>query len=274
MVMRQVVPRLTVGAVILPDRPPLPLADVRLRSPRCLGRSRCSAKQSPAMDECLGRVYLLRFNDVHNKLGIDRQLDSFPMQHAGISRRPFFRSPPPSTGGASPSGLPSRPAITGRRLCRAGGRRRSPPRPGPRYRARPAASRGTDAAAHRRGRPEARAEVHFRYARGEGVVVDGDLAPFHDALIRSPPRQRCRPGISATPSLTRCCRWATWPSPPGCPAWPTPRASPAHLPVRPVGFGEDLLARRHPGAAADRDGPADSGARSELRLRAPGPAAP
>ena len=29
MVMRQVVPRLTVGAVILPDRPPLPLADVR-----------------------------------------------------------------------------------------------------------------------------------------------------------------------------------------------------------------------------------------------------
>src|SRR4029453_19051810 len=29
MVMRQVVPRLTVGAVILPHRPPLPLADVR-----------------------------------------------------------------------------------------------------------------------------------------------------------------------------------------------------------------------------------------------------
>ena len=34
------------------------------------------------------------------------------------------------------------------------------------------------------GAPEARAEVHFRYARGEGVVIDGDLAPFHDALIR------------------------------------------------------------------------------------------
>jgi Predicted ATPase len=32
--------------------------------------------------------------------------------------------------------------------------------------------------------PEARTEVHIRYARGEGVIVDGDLAPFHDALIR------------------------------------------------------------------------------------------
>jgi len=34
------------------------------------------------------------------------------------------------------------------------------------------------------GAPEARTEVHIRYARGEGVIVDGDLTPFHDALIR------------------------------------------------------------------------------------------
>jgi uncharacterized protein len=34
------------------------------------------------------------------------------------------------------------------------------------------------------GAPEARTEVHFRYARGEGVVIEGDFAPFHDALIR------------------------------------------------------------------------------------------
>jgi hypothetical protein len=34
------------------------------------------------------------------------------------------------------------------------------------------------------GAPEARTKVHIRYARGEGVIVDGDLAPFHDALIR------------------------------------------------------------------------------------------
>ena len=34
------------------------------------------------------------------------------------------------------------------------------------------------------GVPAARTEVQIRYARGEGVVIDGDLAPFHDALIR------------------------------------------------------------------------------------------
>jgi uncharacterized protein len=34
------------------------------------------------------------------------------------------------------------------------------------------------------GAPEARTEVHIRYARGEGVVIDGDFTPFHDALIR------------------------------------------------------------------------------------------
>jgi uncharacterized protein len=34
------------------------------------------------------------------------------------------------------------------------------------------------------GAPEARTEVYIRYARGEGVIVDGPLAPFHDALIR------------------------------------------------------------------------------------------
>jgi len=34
------------------------------------------------------------------------------------------------------------------------------------------------------GAPGARTEVQFRYARGEGVVIDGHLAPFHDALIR------------------------------------------------------------------------------------------
>ena len=35
------------------------------------------------------------------------------------------------------------------------------------------------------GAPEARTEVHIRYARGEGVIVDGPLTPFHDALIRA-----------------------------------------------------------------------------------------
>ena len=34
------------------------------------------------------------------------------------------------------------------------------------------------------GTPEARTEVQIRYARGEGVIIDGDQAPFHDALLR------------------------------------------------------------------------------------------
>jgi uncharacterized protein len=34
------------------------------------------------------------------------------------------------------------------------------------------------------GTPGARTEVQLRYARGEGIIIDGDLAPFHDALIR------------------------------------------------------------------------------------------
>jgi len=34
------------------------------------------------------------------------------------------------------------------------------------------------------GGPETRTEVPIRYARGQGIVVDGGTAPFHDALIR------------------------------------------------------------------------------------------
>jgi uncharacterized protein len=33
------------------------------------------------------------------------------------------------------------------------------------------------------GGPETRTELQLRYARGEGIVVDGGTAPFHDALI-------------------------------------------------------------------------------------------
>ena len=35
------------------------------------------------------------------------------------------------------------------------------------------------------GGPEARTEVPIRYARGEGLIVDGATAPFHDVLIRA-----------------------------------------------------------------------------------------
>jgi hypothetical protein len=35
------------------------------------------------------------------------------------------------------------------------------------------------------GGPEARTEVPIRLARGEGIIVDGGTAPFHDAVIRA-----------------------------------------------------------------------------------------
>src|ERR1700722_1716524 len=34
------------------------------------------------------------------------------------------------------------------------------------------------------GGPAARTEVPLRYARGEGLIVDGGTAPFHDAVVR------------------------------------------------------------------------------------------
>jgi hypothetical protein len=34
------------------------------------------------------------------------------------------------------------------------------------------------------GSVAARTQVEIRYARGEGLIVDGDTAPFHDALVR------------------------------------------------------------------------------------------
>ena len=47
------------------------------------------------------------------------------------------------------------------------------------------------------------------------------------------------------------------------------RLRPPHVPLRPVGLGQDLLARRGPRAAARRDDAAHRGARPQLRLRAP-----
>ena len=36
----------------------------------------------------------------------------------------------------------------------------------------------------RGGAPETRTQVQIRYARGEGAILEGDPAPFHDALVR------------------------------------------------------------------------------------------
>ncbi len=39
--------------------------------------------------------------------------------------------------------------------------------------------------AHPGGSPENRTQVQIRYARGDGVILEGDPAPFHDALVRA-----------------------------------------------------------------------------------------
>ena len=38
---------------------------------------------------------------------------------------------------------------------------------------------------HAGGAPENRTEVQIRYASGEGTILEGDSAPFHDALVRA-----------------------------------------------------------------------------------------
>src|SRR5580704_3990002 len=35
------------------------------------------------------------------------------------------------------------------------------------------------------GAPEARTQLLIRYARGEGAILEGDPAPFHDVLVRA-----------------------------------------------------------------------------------------
>ena len=39
--------------------------------------------------------------------------------------------------------------------------------------------------AHLGGDPESRTQVPIRYAHGEGTILEGDAAPFHDVLIRA-----------------------------------------------------------------------------------------
>jgi uncharacterized protein len=38
---------------------------------------------------------------------------------------------------------------------------------------------------HAGGAPENRTEIQIRYARGEGTILEGDSAPFHDAQVRA-----------------------------------------------------------------------------------------
>ena len=111
----------------------------------------------------------------------------------------------------------------------------------------------------------------IRYARGEGAILEGDFAPFHDATVRPATGTEVRAWLERSGrhgaklplgELALAHRRAL----PGG----RRRLQPAHVLVRSVGVGQDLLARGDPRAAADRDGPAPGDPRSELGLRAPG----
>ena len=86
-----------------------------------------------------------------------------------------------------------------------------------------------------------------------------------------PSRRGAAPGCSASAAAPRAarsasCRWRA-----GVPLPARRRGlQPAHVPVRAVGFGEDVLARAGARAAAAGDRPADGHPRPELRLRPPG----
>ena len=114
-----------------------------------------------------------------------------------------------------------------------------------------------------------RTQVVIRGAEGEGRVLSGDGSPFHDADgAAGDARRGTRPprgdGAAASPARGRraaararravLARRGRFRAP--------------HVPVRPVGLRQDVLARRRARAAAARDRPAARRARPELRLRA------
>jgi hypothetical protein len=54
------------------------------------------------------------------------------------------------------------------------------------------------------GAPAARTQIEVRHARGEGAILEGDRAPFHDALVRDRDRgrgQRLAPAQRAAPRI-------------------------------------------------------------------------
>ena len=114
------------------------------------------------------------------------------------------------------------------------------------------------------------ASLRIALAQGDGVVLDGDVQPFHDAAVRPATSQEVAAGIPSPPAsragltvgeLAAGSRRAGGPR--------QRRARPAHLHVRPVGVGQDLLPRRGPGAAPGT--PAAGGRhRPQLRLRRSG----
>ena len=124
-----------------------------------------------------------------------------------------------------------------------------------------------------RGGDSAGAALMVGVARGDGVVLEGDGAPFHDepSAPATPPR-RSMPGsparrptraaldVGELRSRRRCAVRAR-----------RGRLRPPHVLLRPVRLGQDVRARHGARAAAARDVAADRRPRPELRLRPPRP---
>ena len=112
-------------------------------------------------------------------------------------------------------------------------------------------------------------QVRIRAGHGEGVVLDGDGRPFHDAAVRRPQPDEVGAWLDRDPPDASVARR-------GRALARARRAGPArrrrlrapHVPVRPIGLRQDLLAGRPAGAAPDGDEPARGRARPELGLRA------
>jgi hypothetical protein len=73
------------------------------------------------------------------------------------------------------------------------------------------------------GAEQTRTQVQLQYARGEGTILEGDPAPFHDVLVRvaTGPEVQAWLQRGTTPS----CGWASWRRPLMCPAGRMPAAS-------------------------------------------------
>ena len=116
---------------------------------------------------------------------------------------------------------------------------------------------------------DVRTRLTIRLARGDGVILDRDVAPFHDHLARAATEEEVR-AWQADVAPARASLAVGKPVARGRRADGPRRRRlrPPYVPVRAVGLGQELRARPGARAAAARDGPAHRDPRPELGLRA------
>lgn len=71
------------------------------------------------------------------------------------------------------------------------------------------------------GTPAARTQVEIRYARGEGAILEGDPAPFHDVLVRPATAEEVRGWLGRSARSDAKLRLVNSRWLPACPAWRT-----------------------------------------------------